>query len=67
MKEKIITSQFFSEEHSGKKGKRKSPLTNWFRRNWGNKKPVGKLFGHQLSNITTPEELLARPVKVRHG
>ena len=66
MNAKIITIQFFSGEHSGKKGKRKSPLRNWFRRNREDKKPVDKLFGHQLSNVMTPEELIARPVKVRY-
>lgn len=55
----------FSEETSVKpsKGKRKSPLINIFRRNRDEKKPHGKLFGHKLSDNTSPEHLIAKPVK----
>ncbi|XP_060599862.1 uncharacterized protein LOC132753416 isoform X2 [Ruditapes philippinarum] len=45
------------------KGKRKSPLINIFRRNRDDKKPQGKLFGHKLADVTTPENLVAKPIK----
>ncbi|XP_053397024.1 uncharacterized protein LOC123551571 isoform X3 [Mercenaria mercenaria] len=45
------------------KGKRKSPLINIFRRNRDDKKPQGKLFGHKLADVTSAENLIAKPVK----
>ncbi|KAK3593139.1 hypothetical protein CHS0354_018271 [Potamilus streckersoni] len=50
------------ESHQKLKKKGKSPLFNIFRRPREEKKPQGKLFGHNLQDITTPENLIPKPV-----
>ncbi|KAL4233770.1 hypothetical protein ACF0H5_008448 [Mactra antiquata] len=51
------------EESSKAKHKKKSPLINIFRRNREDKKPQGKLFGHKLADVTTRDNLIAKPIK----
>lgn len=70
---KAFVNKFYSEyfnliadetsNSKSSKGKRKSPLINIFRRNRDDKKPQGKLFGHKLADVTTPENLVAKPIK----
>ena len=60
-----IIIYIFTEENttSKSKTKKKSPLINLFRRTKDDKRPPGKLFGHPLASVTTPESLIAKPVK----
>jgi len=51
-----------SEENSTKGTKTKRKFTI-FRRNRDDKKPQGKLFGRLLADVTTPESLVAKPVR----
>ncbi|KAL3882113.1 hypothetical protein ACJMK2_028484 [Sinanodonta woodiana] len=56
------TSHEDGENHQKLKKKGKSPLFNIFRRPREEKKPQGKLFGHNLQDITTPENIIPKPV-----
>lgn len=60
----LLTELFkFSDESRKGKNRKRSPLINIFRRNREDKKPQGKLFGHKLADVTSPENLIAKPVK----
>lgn len=65
LKHKKSQKRHSLDESSSKqmKSKKKSPLINIFRRHREDKKPQGKLFGHKLTDITSPENLIAKPIK----